>query len=120
MGRWLVRRFRPSTYLSTLVAFAMMLAVPVATLEMPDLVAKCCCPSPEVCRCPDHKGDATPHTSMRTCHRTVQHLAVQKLASFTAPPVIALQVPPAPALLAHGFVSSPHPAPAPRAPDVPS
>jgi hypothetical protein len=111
--RWLRRP-------SLLVAIAMMLAVPFATLEVPDVVAECCCPSPEVCRCPDHRGDATTHTSMRTCHRTSHHLAVSKLAAFVPAPPIAVIVPSLPARLEPVPPAQPLPAPFPRAPDVPS
>lgn len=98
----------------------MMLAVPFATLEVPDIVAECCCPSPEVCRCPDHEGEHDDQSSMRSCHRTSHHLAVSKLASFTPSPPLAAFVPPAPALVAIAFVPVSPPTPHVPRPDAPS
>jgi len=98
----------------------MMLAVPFATLDVPDIVAECCCPSPEVCKCPDHKGESVDHSSMRSCHRTSHHLAISKLARFVPPAIRTTATPPAPTLVATVFAPAPHPAPLARPLDVPS
>jgi hypothetical protein len=113
VGRWL---YRPSL----LVAIAMLFAVPFATLETPDIVAECCCPSPEICKCPDHRADRFDHSSMRSCHRTSHHLTSSKLARFLPPMTTPTLVPPAPALVATAFTPLLHPTPRPRPPDVPS
>lgn len=98
----------------------MIFAVPFATLEVPDIVAECCCPSPEVCRCPDHKGERADQSSMRSCHRTSHRLTVSKLASFAPSSPPSVFMPPAPALVAIAFVPSLHPAPDIARPDAPS
>ncbi|MCW5804049.1 MAG: hypothetical protein KIT31_16870 [Deltaproteobacteria bacterium] len=66
------------------IAIAVMCAVPFAQLRLVDVERTCCCPDPEICRCPhDDGGDATAPSTIRACH-VVQRAFVGRFPTFDA------------------------------------
>jgi len=96
------------------------LSVPFAQLRTIATRIECCCPSPEHCKCPDHKPDAQGQPSMRACHKTQHDVAAPELPTCVAN-VVAIAIAPA---KVHGdavfVIDRPLPPPEPRRPDAPS
>jgi hypothetical protein len=102
------------------VAIVLAISVPVSQLHTVATQTECCCPDPDQCKCPDHKGDTTTQPIMRACHKT-QHQFVAPVLPAFVPPAIDIVVALEPVAFEPAFThADPHPAPAPHRPDAPS
>jgi hypothetical protein len=105
------------------VLFAILLAlgVPFAQLHTVDDRIECCCPSPEVCKCPDHDASKTDETTMRSCHKQgpqLQHGGHH--GAFVPPPIIRIIAVARPEIAMAPPIAAPHAPPPPERPDAPS
>jgi hypothetical protein len=108
---------RAATAASTIVvAVVCALAVPVSQLRTITVVAKCCCPDPSNCHCPDHKPDRSGCPAMRACHRWSHEVVAPEAPSFT-PEQVAIAIAPIRATAA--VLAAPHGPKAAPSPDEP-
>lgn len=106
--------------MTVVVAILLALGVPFAQLRTIETRIECCCPSPEHCKCPDHKPDAQGQPMMRACHKTQHDVVSPQLPAFV--PIVVELATAAPQLdmpIVH-VLADPLPAPPPRRPDAPS
>ena len=109
------------TAASTLVvAIVLAISVPVSQLHTVATQTECCCPDPDQCKCPDHKGDDSSQPTMRACHKTQHQFVAPVLPAFVAPAIDTVVVLEPVAFEPAFMHSAPHKAPAPRRPDAPS
>ena len=106
---------------TVVVAIVVALAVPVSQLRtVSTITAKCCCPDPAHCHCPDHSRDPAQQPQLKTCHRTSYGVLAPQ-PPVSAPPAVAAVAPGVRAVVLVALApAAPHPAPAARRPDAPS
>jgi hypothetical protein len=105
---------------TVLIAILLALGVPFAQLHTVNDHVTCCCPSPDVCKCPDHEPDDGGQPMMKVCHKQAPKTVRAQLATFVAPAAIELVVPvPRVERVAHAR-PSPHAPPDPHWPAAPS
>lgn len=106
--------------MTVLLAILLALGVPFAQLPTVNDRITCCCPSPEVCKCPDHKSDQVQQATMGVCHKSGSAMVRTQLAAFVPPAIVRLIAPARPAAQIEHVLPAPHAQPPPRRPDAPS
>ncbi|MEZ4400807.1 MAG: hypothetical protein R3B06_12350 [Kofleriaceae bacterium] len=104
---------RLATLVATwLMALGVVVALPVAQLEVAAAATSaCCCPSPASCRCPDHHPTAGQPTTLRPCRQASTE--APRLAAFVLAVAPAVPTIPTASIEAFFTVPMPHPAPPP-------
>lgn len=102
------------------IAVLVALAMPVSQIRTVSIVARCCCPDPAKCHCPDHSTDSDGPPTLRPCYRS-EHVVVAAAPLATAPSAIEcpdLTAQASPVLFDEP--KAPHAAPPPARPAAPS
>ncbi len=98
------------------------LAMPVSQIRTVSIVARCCCPDPAKCHCPDHSTDSDRPPTLRPCYRS-EHVVVVVAAAplATAPPAIeCTDLAGQASRVIFDEPKAPHAAPSPTRPAAPS
>lgn len=107
--------------MTVLLAILLALGVPFAQLHTFDDRVECCCPSREVCKCPDHKAEHGSQTSMRACHKQgPQMTRGGHHGAFIPPPAVRIVAPVRPSIVVAVPIPAPNAPPPPERPDAPS
>lgn len=101
--------------MAVLIAFAL----PLGGVRTQVVDVRCCCPSPERCKCPDHE-EAPLAPAMQACHRTLETYTTPAIPAFVAPIEARLDRAAVAVAVTHVAPPPPHAAPVPRRPDAPS
>lgn len=116
--------FARATCLATLakivVAFAVIVVLPVSQLRLVTVITECCCPDPDHCQCPDHKPGDSPHGTLEPCHRTVNTIESAGIPNFAPVVTVTELVPPRALVAVHHSHATPHDPPILERPSAPS
>src|SRR5262249_27260313 len=102
------------------VAVMLGFVVPISQLRTVAIHHSCCCPNPDNCHCPGHKGDPSDTTQIRACHNTTQINVAPQAPAFTPSALVLADAPARTAEAPSHVLTDPHDAPPPRRPDAPS
>lgn len=106
--------------MTVVLAILLALGVPFAQLRTVDDRVTCCCPSPEQCKCPDHKPDKSADSTMRACHKQAPDMVSTQLDVFVELAFAVIVAPAQPTVRIAHMLPRPHAPPVPERPDAPS